>query len=153
MIGLSDITRAWLEDRNTVLGCIAFVSIWKMCGLTMILTFAGMKMLPKHIFESSKLEGASYIRQFFSLILPLIRPTILIAVVYTLATNFKSYDVVKIMTGGGPGIMSSVVPINIMKAAFKFGDFGYAAAQAVILTGMVILIVLIVRRVLKGEDL
>ena len=150
-IGLDNLTTAWLENKSTVMWCIALVNIWKMSGLTMMLSFAAMQMLPASIFESSKLEGASYPRQFFSLILPLIRPTVLMTAVYTLTVNFKSYDIVSVMTGGGPGTTSYVVPINMVKTAFNFGDFGYAAAQGVIITVIVILIVVLMNRVFKGE--
>ena len=150
-IGLDNLTTAWLENKSTVMWCIALVNIWKMSGLTMMLSFAAMQMLPASIFESSKLEGAGYPRQFFSLILPLIRPTVLMTAVYTLTVNFKSYDIVSVMTGGGPGTISYVVPINMVKTAFNFGDFGYAAAQGVIITVIVILSVVLMNRVFKGE--
>ena len=151
-IGLGDVTTAWLENKNTVMWCLAFVNIWKMAGLTMILSFAAMQMLPVSIFESSKLEGATNRRQFISLILPMIRPTILLSAVYSLAVNFKSYDIVSIMTGGGPGTISSVVPIYMIKTGFKFGQFGYSAAQGTVLAVIIILIVLIIKRVFRGES-
>lgn len=151
VIGLGDLTTAWLENKNTVMWCLAFVNTWKMAGLTMMLSFAAMQMLPASIFESSKLDGATNRRQFFSLILPMIRPTILLAAVYSMAVNFKSYDIVSIMTGGGPGTTSSVVPIYMIKTGFKFGEFGFSAAQGMVLAVTVILIVVVVRRIFRGE--
>ncbi len=151
VIALGDLTTAWLENKNTVMWCLAFVNTWKMAGLTMMLSFAAMQMLPASIFESSKLDGATNRRQFFSLILPMIRPTILLAAVYSLAVNFKSYDIVSIMTGGGPGTTSSVVPIYMIKTGFKFGEFGFSAAQGMVLAVTVILIVVIIRRIFRGE--
>ena len=71
----------------------------------MMLSFAAMQMLPASIFESSKLEGRAIRRQFFSLILPLIRPTVLDDGRLYLTVNFKSYDIVSVMTGG-PGTTS-----------------------------------------------
>lgn len=75
----------------------------------------------------------------------------LLSAVYTLTVNFKSYDIVSIMTGGGPGTISYAVPINMVKTAFNFGDFGYAAAQGVLITAIVIAIVVMLRRVFRGE--
>jgi raffinose/stachyose/melibiose transport system permease protein len=151
-IGLDSLTTAWLENRNTVMWCLAFVSMWKMAGLTMMLSFAAMQMLPASIFESSKLDGATNKQQFFSLILPMIRPTILLAAIYSMAVNFKSYDIVSIMTGGGPSTTSSVVPIYMIKTGFKFGEFGFSAAQGMVLALTIILIVILVRRVFRGEN-
>lgn len=150
-VGLGNLTTAWLENKNTVMWCLAFVNTWKMSGLTMMLSFAAMQMLPASIFESSKLDGASNTRQFFSLILPMIRPTILLSAVYSMAVNFKSYDIVSIMTGGGPGTTSSVVPIYMIKTGFKFGEFGFSAAQGMVLAVTILIIVAIVRRVFRGE--
>jgi raffinose/stachyose/melibiose transport system permease protein len=151
-IGLDSLTTAWLENKSTVMWCLAFVSMWKMAGLTMMLSFAAMQMLPASIFESSKLDGATNKQQFFSLILPMIRPTILLAAIYSMAVNFKSYDIVSIMTGGGPSTTSSVVPIYMIKTGFKFGEFGFSAAQGMVLALTIILIVLVVRRVFRGEN-
>jgi raffinose/stachyose/melibiose transport system permease protein len=151
LLGMGGLAKAWLENKGTVMWCIAIVNIWKMSGLTMMLSFAAMQMLPDSIFESSKLDGATYSRQFFQLILPLIKPTVLLAAVYSLAVNFKSYDIVFVMTGGGPGTTSYVIPINMVKTAFSFGEFGYSAAMGIVLTVAVFLIVSAVRKVLGGE--
>jgi len=151
VIGLDSFTHVWLEEKATVMWCIVAVNIWKMSGLTMMLSFASMKMLPESIFESSKLEGATYREQFLKLILPLIKPTVLLSAVYTLVVNFKSYDIVFVLTGGGPGTTSQTVPINMVKTAFNFSEFGYAAAMGMIFALVVMLVVAIVNRVLKGE--
>ncbi len=151
-VGLPDLTNAWLEDKNTVMWCIVAVNVWKMTGLSMMLSFASMQMLPESIFESSRIDGAGYTRQFFSMVLPLIKPTVLMAATYSLVINFKSYDIVFVMTRGGPGTLSQTVPINIMKTAFNFNEFGYSAAMGILLCVMVMLVVVIVRRILKGES-
>jgi raffinose/stachyose/melibiose transport system permease protein len=150
-IGLKGLVKAWLENRNTVMWCLVFVNIWKMSGLTMMLSFAAMQMLPMDIFESSKLDGASVLHQFFRLILPLIQPTILLSAIYSLAINFKSYDIVWIMTRGGPGTTSHVTPIYMIKTGFRFGKFGFSAAQGMVLAAIVILIVVMIRRVFRSE--
>lgn len=151
-IGLEQYATAWLEDSNTVMWCLVAVNVWKVSGLTMMLSYAAMQMLPESIFESSRIDGANYPRQFFSLILPLIKPTILMSTVYSLVMNFKSYDLVFVMTRGGPGTLSQTVPINMMKTSFVFNEFGYSAAMGLILCAVVMLVIVIVRRVLRGES-
>ena len=150
-VGLNSWAHIWLQEKSTVIGCIIFVNIWKMSGLTMMLSYASMKMLPSSIFESSRIEGANYWHQYTRLILPLIKPTILMSTVYSLAVNFKSYDIVSVLTNGGPGTTSYTIPINMMKTAFNFSEFGYAAAMGMVLALVVIIIVGIVTKVLKGE--
>ena len=149
--GLSQWTKAWLENSDTVMWCIAIVNIWKMTGLTMMLSFASMQMLPDSIFESAKMEGAGYVRQLFSIIFPLIKPTILMAATYSLVVNFKSYDIVFVLTRGGPGTTSETIPLLMMKTAFNFNEFGYSAGQGMVLAVVVMLTVLAVQRILKGE--
>lgn len=151
-VGLESWTHIWLQEKGTVLACIIAVNMWKMSGLTMMLSYASMKMLPGSIFESSRLEGANYFHQYTRLILPLIKPTILMSAVYSLAVNFKSYDIVFVLTGGGPGTMSHTVPINMVKTAFNFSEFGYAAAMGMVLALVVMIVVAIVNRILKGEN-
>lgn len=150
-IGLGSLATVWLENKGTVMWCIVAVNIWKMSGLTMMLSFASMKMLPESIFESSKLEGATYKHQYIRLILPLIKPTVLMSAVYTLVVNFKSFDIVFVLTRGGPGTVSQTVPINMVKTAFNFSEFGYAAAMGLVFALVVMLVVTIVNKVLKGE--
>jgi raffinose/stachyose/melibiose transport system permease protein len=151
LIGLDSFSNAWLEDKRTVMICIAIVGIYRMTGLTMILCYASMQMLPVSLFESCKLDGAGYMRQVFHIILPLIKPIIQLATVYTLATNFKTYDLVFILTGGGPGDTSKTIPINMIETAFNYSKFGYAAAMGVLLTIVVVFVIFIVNKLLGGE--
>ncbi len=152
LIGLGSLTQAWLEDSSLVMWCISFVNIWKMSGLTMMLTFASMQMLPDSLFESSKLDGATYFQQVSKIILPMIKPTIHISCIYTLVTCFKTYDIVFVMTGGGPGTASYTMPINMIKTAFVFNEYGYSAAMGVIMMIIIILIVSVINKLLKGES-
>lgn len=151
-VGLSNWTHVWLEDKSTLKWCIVIVNIWKMAGLTMMLSYAAMQMLPSSIFESSKIEGASYWVQFTQIILPLIQPTVLMAAVYTLVVNFKSYDIVSVLTGGGPGTASETIPIQMVKVAFGFSKFGNAAAMGMILAIVVMAIVSALKFVFRGES-
>lgn len=151
LLGRDNWTHVWLEEKSLVMVCIAVVAIWKTCGTTMILCFAAMQMLPVSIMESSKLEGAGYIRQIFSIILPLIRPIILLASISTLGGQFKTYDLIFVMTRGGPGTATYTVPIDMTNTAFTFGEFGYAATMGVILTAVVILCIYLANKFIGGE--
>ncbi|MDR1902427.1 MAG: sugar ABC transporter permease [Treponema sp.] len=150
-VGLGSLTKAWLENYSTVMWCIAFVNIWKMTGLTMMLVFAAIQMLPVSIFESSKIDGASYPKQFFYLTLPLVKSIIQLSTVYILAVCFKTYDIVFSMTRGGPGIASTTIPITMIKTAFLFGEFGYSSAMGIILMLIVVVLVLTFNKLLSGE--
>lgn len=150
-VGLESLKHIWLQEKETVLASIILVNVWKMSGLTMMLTYASMTMLPESLFESSRLDGANYFQQYIRIILPLIKPTILMSTVYSLAVNFKSYDIVFVLTSGGPGTMSHTIPIYMVKTAFNFSEFGYAAAMGMLLALVVMIIIALVNRILAGE--
>jgi ABC-type sugar transport system permease subunit len=152
LLGKGDLTTAWLEDQNTVLFCIAVVNIFRMTGSTMLLCFASMQVIPSSFLESSILDGAGYAQQYFRIILPLIKPTILISTINTLTTNFKTYDTVFILTRGGPGNFSKTVPIYMTETAFINSEFGYSAAMGVILTVTIMLIIVTLRKFMGGEQ-
>ncbi len=151
-MGLDSLTTAWLENRNTNMWCVSFVNMWRMAGLTMMLCFTALLMLPESIFESSHLDGAGYGTQFFRIALPLIKPIIQLATVFTLATNFKTYDTVFIMTRGGPGNISMTVPIYMVDTAFTYAEFGYAASMGVIITLVIVGFTALTNRLLGGEQ-
>ena len=151
LVGAENLTRVWLQDKKTAMLAIVFVAIWKASGSIMLLCFAAMQTIPKSIYESAKIDGASFIRRTFMITYPLIKPIILLASVNALGNHFKSFDLIYVMTQGGPGTLTYTVPINMTKIAFNFGRFGNAAAQGVIFTSVVILSILLVNVVLRGE--
>ncbi len=150
-VGLGDLATAWLEDSNTILWCVSFVNLWRMAGLTMMLCFTAMLMLPDSLFESSHLDGAGYGRQFTRIVLPLIKPIIQLSTVFTLATNFKTFDTVFVLTRGGPGNISMTVPIYMTDTAFTFAEFGYAATMGVGITLVIMSTIALTNRLLGGE--
>ena len=152
LLGRGDLANAWLEDRNTVMFCIAVVSIFRMTGSSMLLCFADMQVIPTSFLESSVLDGAGYRQQYFRILLPLIRPTILLTTINTLSVNFKTYDTVFILTRGGPGNLSKTVPILMTETAFIHSEFGYSAAMGVMLTVVIMAIIALSNKALGGEQ-
>ena len=152
LIGLKGLTAAWLENQATIMWCIAIVGIWRITGLTMMLSFAGMQMIPVSLFESCKLDGAGYFRQFFSIMLPLVKPIIQLSTVFTLAISFKTYDLVFVMTKGGPAGFSKTIPLHMIDTSFGYNEFGYSSAMGFILTVIVMAIILLVNKFLGGEQ-
>lgn len=152
LIGLGSLTNVWLQDKSTAMACIIFVAIWKCTGSVMMLCFASMQTVPDSLYESSELDGATFWKQMTNITFPLIKPMILLATINTLGVQYKSYDLIFTMTQGGPGNLTTTVPIYMTKTAFNFGKFGNAAAVSVIFTVIVAVSILIVRRMLKGEE-
>lgn len=151
-VGLGSLQHVWLQEKATAMGCLIFVAIWKCAGSVMMMCFASMQTLPASLYESAKSDGASFWQQMFKITYPLIKPMILLSTINTLGTQYKSYDLIQTMTQGGPGNLTSTVPIIMTKTAFTFGKFGQAAAHGVIFTIVVAVSIVLVRYVLRSEE-
>jgi raffinose/stachyose/melibiose transport system permease protein len=127
------------------------VAIWKTVGLPMMLASAALQSIPSSYLEAAKIDGAGFLRQIFSLILPLIKPIIAISVTFLLIGNFKSFDLVYVLTRGGPGNSTFVVPIDLLQTAFTDGEFGYAAAFGIILAITIFVVNAVSNRIMKSE--
>ena len=152
LIGLNSLTHVWLQDRSTAMACIIFVAIWKCSGSIMMLTFAAIQSVPASLYESSYMDGATFRQQMTQIVLPLIKPTILLATINTLGGQFKSYDLIFTMTQGGPADLTTTVPIVMKKTAFIFGSFGSAASMGALFTIVVAASILLVRLILRGDS-
>jgi raffinose/stachyose/melibiose transport system permease protein len=151
LIGLGGLTQAWLAQPPLNLIAICVVGIWKSVGLPMILTSAALQSIPATYLEAATIDGAGFLRQIFSLILPLIKPIIAISVIFLLIGNFKTFDLVYVLTRGGPGNSTFVVPIDLLQTAFTDGEFGYAAAFGIILAFTIFLVTAVSNRIMKSE--
>lgn len=151
LVGLGDLAKAWLSNPDFNMWAISVVGIWRIAGLPMIFTYAALQSIPIDLLEASKLDGATYVKQALTILVPLLKPIITISAVFTLILSFKSFDLVYALTKGGPGSSSRVVPISIIDTAFKFDEFGYAAAQGVLMIVVILILVFIVNRVLRSE--
>jgi len=150
-IGLESLTRPWLAAKGTVLYAIGFVQGWRSSGTIMMLVFTAIIALPKSLSESAELDGATYLQEVRYIILPLIKPTIILSLSMMIMWAFKTYDIVAAMTGGGPGDLSKTAPIKIIEQAFTSNKYGFAAAISIIFALIVIALITIVRKGLKGE--
>ncbi len=151
LVGAGSLANAWLEDLDTVLNAVVIVGIWRIAGLTMMLCFAAMQSIPVSLFESSRLDGAGYGRQFFHIVLPMIKPIIQLAAVFTLIIQYKTYDLVFVMTGGGPGTASKTIPLHMVDTAFTYNEYGISAAMGFLLTLAITISIFVANRLLKGE--
>jgi raffinose/stachyose/melibiose transport system permease protein len=151
LIGLGDLAQPWLAKPPLNLYAICVVGIWRIVGLPMIFTYAALQSIPASLLEASKLDGATYLDDVRLVLLPLLKPIIATATIFTFIINFKAFDLVFVLTRGGPGNTSRVVPLNIVETAFTFNQFGYAASMGVIMTLVVLVLTGIINRILRSE--
>ncbi len=150
-IGLESLEHAWLTDQSTALNCILFVSAWKQVGLTMVLCFAGMQGVDASLIESARLDGAGDWKIFKDILLPLTMPFVQLSAIFAMMSGLKIYDTVVALTGGGPAKSTTVMPLWILQNSFSFNKYGYGAAMSMIFVLIVLLGMIAVKAVVKGD--
>lgn len=118
----------WIASNTAVIPSIALVDIWEWTPMIVLIVLAGLAGLPVDPFESAVVDGAKPHQIFFHITLPLLTPTILIAVVLRSIEAFKTFDIIYTMTGGGPGYSSETLNILAYKTAFGYFKFGAASS-------------------------
>jgi len=137
----------WIGSQATVIPSLALVSIWQGTPLVMLIILAALQSLPSQFLEAAKLDGASYFQYVRHIQLPLIKPHIIVALIFRLIDSLKVFDIIFVMTRGGPGRASETLNLYTFLQAFFYFEIGYASALAVILFGMVLMINLILIRI------
>jgi multiple sugar transport system permease protein len=143
----------WLASNTTVIPSIALVDIWQWTPMIALIVLAGLAGLPTDPFESAIVDGAKPHQVLFHITLPLLMPTIMIAVVLRSIEAFKTFDIIYSMTGGGPGYASETLNILAYKQAFGYFKFGAASSTLFALFAIVFgssVLMLILRR--RGSD-
>ena len=123
----------WLYDENLAMFVLIFVSVWKLIGYNMIIFLSGFSSLNTQMFEAAKIDGADNLRIFFKITLPLISPTIFFVLVVTTISSFQVFDLIYLMTQGGPDGSTNILVYWLYKNAFEFFEIGKASAIAYIL--------------------
>ncbi len=130
----------WLTSSHTAMMSIIIMDIWKNAGFFMILFIAALQGVPKSIMDAAIMDGSSYWRRFFRIVLPWISPVAFFAIVYASIGALQVYESIVILTRGGPGDATRSMSIHIVEEAFDNFEIGYAASVSVIMT-LVILII------------
>jgi multiple sugar transport system permease protein len=132
----------WLADRNLALWAIMGAAVWRQCGYVMILYLAGLKNLDPSLLESARVDGANGWQLFRRVIFPLLAPITTVVVVVSVIDSLRAFDLVQVMTRGGPGGASNVLANFMYIEAFNNYQFGYGASIAVTLLGLALLIII-----------
>ena len=112
---------------------IVIVDTWMWSPFVMLICLAGLRSIPDYIYEAAEIDRASKLRQFFTITVPMVLPFLMLAVLFRGIENFKMFDLVVQLTGGGPGSVTELTSINLKREAFEKWRTGYASAYAIIL--------------------
>lgn len=151
-MGILSQHKAWLSDPTISLFAVIFADIWKTTPFMALLILAGLQMIPYDLYESAAVDGANRIRQFFSITLPMLRPTILVALLFRTLDSFRVFDLVYVMTMGGPGHSTEVISLYTYKTLFKDLDMGYGSTLSVSIFIIISIISFVYVRVLSKKE-
>ncbi len=133
----------WTSSVDWAMPVIIIVSIWKSMGYYMILYLSGLQAIPRELYEAAKVDGANSFQRFKSITLPMLTPTTFFVSIMLTIACFKVFDLVSVMTNGGPGRATNVLVFNIYNTAFINYEFGYASAISMILFIIVLAITIV----------
>jgi ABC-type sugar transport system permease subunit len=141
-IGL-DNPPGWTVSSTWAMPAVIIVGTWREMGYYMLLFLAGLQSVPPELYEAAKIDGAGAWQRFWHVTMPCLRPTTFFVTVMLTIGSMKVFDLVFVMTEGGPGRSTLVISQLIWQHAFVEGDFGYASAIAVVLFVMCLVFTLI----------
>jgi ABC-type sugar transport system permease subunit len=151
-IGLLDSPIAWLGSPNLALLSIGVVVTWILTGSTTVVYLAALQGVPVELYDSAAIDGATKWQRFIKITFPLIAPGMTISVTISLITVLKLYDVITVLTGGGPANTTRSTALYIVKLAFTDNRFGYASAVAMLVLAMSAAIALSVTSLLRRRE-
>lgn len=150
-VGLGRFARAWLADFDWALVAVGFVGTWVLIGLCTMLLTAGMAKIDPSLYDAARVDGAGSIQEFISVTLPGLRNEISVCLTVTMIAALASFDVIYIMTAGGPGRSTMVPGVEIYQLAFTQSRIGAASAMGVTLMVLILTLVLLLQRLTREK--
>ncbi|MBN2084501.1 MAG: sugar ABC transporter permease [Anaerolineales bacterium] len=140
--GLGMLTRAWLGDFDTALPAVGMVGIWVLLGFCIVLLLTGMSKVDPSLYESARIDGAGWFKEFMAITVPLLRYEIGVCLTVTVVAALAAFDIIWVTTAGGPGSSTSVPGVQIYILGFTQRAIGPASALAVMLMALVVLVII-----------
>ncbi|MGK5519633.1 carbohydrate ABC transporter permease [Micromonospora sp. URMC 107] len=128
----------WLRGEGTAMFSVVVVQVFKNVGLNMVLFLAALQGVPGELYEAAEVDGASRLRQFWRITVPMISPTILLTSIITVVGSLQVFAQIAVLTQGGPGTSTTVLVYYLYQQAFQFHHFGYGATLSIVLFGIVL---------------
>lgn len=151
-LGMGSVIADYIGNAQNAIRSICVIEIWRTLGFHMVLYLASIQTVPEELYEACTMDGGTGWQKFRFVTLPMIVPGITISVIMSIMTEMKHYDVVKVITNGGPGYSTETVTYNIVTQAFGNNMLGYSSAIAVFLFAIIAVITIIQLRVSRKME-
>ena len=143
----------WLFDTKLAMPVLIFVSVWKLIGYNVVLFLTGFSTINNDLYEASKIDGANYFQTFKNITLPLLKPTIYFVTLVTAISSFQVFDLIYVMTSGGPMDSTNVIVYSIYKYAFEYFDIGKSCALAYVLFFIILILAILQKKLTKTKEI
>ena len=151
-VGLGAFTRAWLGDFDWALPAVGLIGVWVLLGFCVILLLTAITKIDPGLYESARIDGASWLTEFVKITVPLLRNEIGVCLTVTIIAALAAFDIVYVTTAGGPGNSTAVPGIEIYILAFTEQRIGLASALAVLLMLLVLIVILPIQRLSRETN-
>jgi ABC-type sugar transport system permease subunit len=151
-VGLQDWTQAWLANKDTALISVILAWSWQQVGLAMVIFLAGLTSIPTDLTEAAEIDGATYRQSLWHVVIPLLSPATVVVIALSIINSLKSFDVVYMMTQGGPFHSSDTLAMFMYTESFKNYYMGYGSAIAVVLFLIAMVVIAIYFRQVKNLE-
>ncbi|MDQ0723252.1 raffinose/stachyose/melibiose transport system permease protein [Paenibacillus sp. W4I10] len=150
-IGLSSLAQDWLGQKDTALAASFIPTLWQYVGYHMLLMYAGAKSVSQDVLEAARMDGASRLRTAWSIMIPLMKPILKVSLVFSVIGAFKVFDLIYVLTGGGP-FYTTEVPSTLMYATiFDTFRYGYGSAISVFIIVECLVCTILINSLFKTE--
>lgn len=141
----------WLNDPTAAMFALIVMGVWKTFGINMVLFAAGLEAIPEQYYEAAEIDGAGQWAKFKSITIPLLAPTTFFIMVMSMISSFQVFDIVYVLTSGGPLGATKVMVFYVYEHAFKYFEMGYASAAAYVLFAILFVLTLLQVRYMKNK--
>ncbi len=145
-VGLDALTRSWLGDFTWALPALGMIGTWVTFGFCMVLFISGVSSIPTELYEAARVDGAGPVREFFAVTLPGLRAQIAVALTLTITGALRTFDLVWVTTGGGPGTATLTPAVALYRAAFVNPQVGKAAAIGIVMALLCLVIAMAISK-------
>ena len=151
-VGLGSLAVGWLGEPETALYAVLVTAIWSYVGFCVVVLFAGLQKVDPELVAAARIDGANAQQRFRHVIVPQIRPVLTMVIVYTVIGGFNVFDVVWVMTQGGPNNATEVIATYTYEVAFRANDYGYGATLSMIMSLIALLAAWVAMRMRRTES-
>lgn len=155
-IGLNSLKGIWIGSMDLAMGSVIAAWVWRVIPFIMLILYSGMLRIPEELFESATIDGAKERDILRKIVLPYMMPIISVLIIYVIATDFRAFDMVWVLTQGGPGNATQIATVYVYKLAVTFYEYGYANAVGLeiffVVGGLVYLFIALMKKLGLSDD-